>query len=61
MPTFIVLVVLPISLLNITNVFHSIDPVSSLLVGAAATICYIRLGMRKRQNGKKNITLSLYR
>lgn len=58
MPVVIILVVWIISLLNIANITHSMDPINSLLLAVAVTIFSIRYSIRHRNNGNKKKPLS---
>lgn len=58
MPVFAMLVVWPISLLNMTNITHSMDPVNSLLLAVAVTIFSVRYSIRHKKNDQKKKTLS---
>jgi len=59
MPVFVMLVVWPFSLLNMTHVLNRIDPVDSLLLAVGATIFSLRHYIRHRNNGGRKKALSL--
>lgn len=59
MPIFVMLMVWPFSLLNMTHVINRIDPVNALLLAVGATIFSIRHYIRHRNNGDRKKALSL--
>lgn len=56
MPVFVMLLVWPFSLLNMTHVLNRIDPVDSLLLAIGATIFSVRYYIRHINNGTNNGT-----
>jgi len=59
MPVFVMLVVWPFSLLNMTHVLNRIDPVDSLLLAVGLTVFSVRSYIRQRNNGDRKKALSL--
>lgn len=57
--TLTMLIVWPVSLLNVTHITHIMDPVNSLLIAVAVTILFIRSRIRHRNNGNNKKTISI--
>lgn len=60
MPIFVIAATWSITLLNITHVINSMDPVNSVLLALAATIFALRYSIRNKTKKKSLSLRALY-